>query len=232
MTELGTRIGVKIAQDIKTYGKVLIGENTIIEENVIIGHPYYEIFDGMKELKLEDKNLDKLDSQATIIGNDCFIKSGTIIYAGVNIGNNVYCGHNVLIGGYTTIGDFSKIFDGSRIYANVRIGKYARINGFCCDRSTIGDNVSMLGSLVHKYSIPIGGIKEKSPIIHDNTVIGWNAIVIGEIVINEGSYVGGGAVVTKDIPSYVFALGNPANSIRKREKINLEEIRNAQISKD
>ena len=152
MSELVLGKNVKIG-DIKTYGKIIIGDNTIIEDNVVIGHPTNEMYEKYKDERFNDDFIDS-PNMITIIGHDCIIKSGTIIYTGVKIKNNILCGHNNLIGEYSIIGDNSKIFDGSRIYAHVKIGKYARINGFCCDRSIIEDNASMFGDLVHKYSIP------------------------------------------------------------------------------
>lgn len=219
-----TKGNVKIANSVKIYGKVILGDNTIIEDHVVIGHPTDEMYKSYRE---NDFNKDIIDSQSltTEIGKNCIIKSGTVIYTGTKIGKNVFCGHNVLIGEYSYVDDYSKIFDGSRIYANVKIGKYARINGFCCDRSIIGEEVSMLGYLVHKYLIPVEGQKEKAPVIENNSVIGIGAIVIGNVKIHEGAYIGAGAVVTKDIPSYVYATGIPAKSMKKRNKIDLKKIR-------
>ncbi len=218
MSNLHRGKNVMMGNNIKTYRKIIIGDNTIIGDNVVIGHPTDEMFEAYKNEAFDKNIIDSPDINTTI-GKDCIIKSGTIIYVGAKIGSNILCGHNVLIGEYSSLGDYTKVFDDSRIYAHVKIGKYARINGFCCDRSVIGDNVSMLGDLVHKYPLPIGGLKEKAPVIEDNSVIGWGAIVIGAVVVHEGAYVGAGAIVTKDIPPYVYAVGIPAKVIKKRDKI-------------
>lgn len=223
MSELILGKNVKVG-DIRIYGKTIIGDNTIIEDNVVIGHPTDEMYEKYKDERFNDDVIDS-PNVITKIGRDCIIKSGTIIYAGVKIENNILCYHNVLIGEYSVVGDHSKIFDGSRIYAHVKIGQYARINGFCCDRSVLGDNVSMLGDLVHKYPIPIGGLKEKAPVVENNSVIGMGTKVIGNVIVHEGAYVGAGAVVTKDIPSYVYAVGIPAKVIKKREKIDFQKNR-------
>lgn len=226
MSKLIVGKNVRIPTNIMIYGKVIVGNNTIIEDNVVIGHPTDEMYRMYRKKKYNDSFFDSTKT-STRIGNDCIIKSGTIIYVGAKIGNNVLCGHNCYIGEYSVINNNSKLFNGTRIYANVKIGKHARINGFCCDRSQIGDNVSMLGELVHKYPIPIGGLKEKAPIIKNNAVIGMSAIVIGDIVIGEGAYIGAGAIVIKNIPANVYAVGIPAKFLRKRRKINLSKYRDA-----
>ncbi len=219
MSELIKEKNVEIEDDIKIYGKVILGENTIIEKNVVIGHPTYEMYYEYRDNGFDQNIIDSIDME-TSIGDNCIIKSGTNIYMGVKIGCHVLCGHNVLIGEYSQIGDNSKIFDGSRIYADVKIGNNARINGFCCDRSFMGDYVSMLGNLVHKYLIPIGGLKPPSPVIENYSIIGMGATIIGDVTVKEGAYIGAGSVVTKDIPSYVYAYGVPAKPIKKREKFN------------
>ena len=44
----------------------------------------------------------------------------------------------------------------------------------------------------------------------------WGNVVINPgVTIGDGSVIGSGAVVTKDIPPYVIAAGNPCRVIRK-----------------
>lgn len=54
-----------------------------------------------------------------------------------------------------------------------------------------------------------------SPItIEDKVWIGFNVIVLKGVTIGEGAVVGAGSVVTKDIPPFTLAAGNPA-TVRK-----------------
>jgi len=50
--------------------------------------------------------------------------------------------------------------------------------------------------------------------IGDKAWIGLNAILMKGITIGEGSVVGAGSVVTKDIPPWTVVAGNPARVIR------------------
>ena len=45
--------------------------------------------------------------------------------------------------------------------------------------------------------------------------IGANAVICGGVTIGEGSVIGAGSVVTKDIPPMVVAAGNPCRVIRE-----------------
>ena len=50
--------------------------------------------------------------------------------------------------------------------------------------------------------------------------------VCGGVTIGEGSIIGAGSVVTKDIPAGVIAVGNPCKVMRKiteEDKLNLKE---------
>lgn len=45
--------------------------------------------------------------------------------------------------------------------------------------------------------------------------IGANALVLPGVTIGEGSVIGGGSVVTKDVPPNTVVAGNPARVIRE-----------------
>lgn len=51
--------------------------------------------------------------------------------------------------------------------------------------------------------------------IHDNVWLGAGVIVCPGVTIGENSVIGAAAVVTKDIPANVVAVGNPARVIRE-----------------
>ena len=52
-------------------------------------------------------------------------------------------------------------------------------------------------------------------VIEDNVWLGGGVIVCPGVTIGENSVIGAGAVVTKDIPANVVAVGNPARVIRR-----------------
>lgn len=52
-------------------------------------------------------------------------------------------------------------------------------------------------------------------VIEDNVFIGMNSLILKGVTIGEGSVIGAGSVVTRDVPSRVIAAGNPAKVIRK-----------------
>ena len=71
------------------------------------------------------------------------------------------------------------------------------------------------------------GIGNSKPITLEKGVwLGANCTVCGGVTIGEGSIIGAGSVVTKDIPAGVIAVGNPCKVMRKiteEDKLNLKE---------
>jgi len=51
-------------------------------------------------------------------------------------------------------------------------------------------------------------------VVGDNVWLGGGVIVVPGVSIGEGTVVGAGAVVTRDLPAGVVAVGNPARVIR------------------
>lgn len=66
---------------------------------------------------------------------------------------------------------------------------------------------------------------ENKPIVIDDCVwLGANVTVCPGVTIGEGAVIGAGSVVTRDIPPYVIAVGNPCRALREiteADKLNL-----------
>ncbi|MEA3213142.1 MAG: maltose O-acetyltransferase [Chthoniobacter sp.] len=86
----------------------------------------------------------------------------------------------------------------------------------------IGSNV-LFGPSVQIYTAthPIGAVERrkwlesaKAITIGSDVWVGGGAIVCPGVTIGDRSVIGAGSVVTRDIPSDVFAAGNPARVIR------------------
>ncbi len=81
---------------------------------------------------------------------------------------------------------------------------------------TIAYNVSFIaGSQDHRYKkLPDKGGEIT---VEDYAYIGCNVVILPGITVGEGSVIGAGAVVTKDVNPYTIIGGVPAKEICKRE---------------
>jgi acetyltransferase-like isoleucine patch superfamily enzyme len=183
------------------YGNNSLGPNSQIFEPVTLGFPSREY-------------LDCKDFPGTVIGANAVLRSGTIIYCDVRIGDNFSTGHNVLIREKTTIGDRTAIGSSTIVEGYSTIGNDVRIQSmaFIPTHTTIGDNV-FIGPhaiLTNDRYPPTGKLELLGPILEDYAVIGANAILMPGITIGTRAAVAAGSIVTRDVPPGVLALGSPA----------------------
>ena len=64
-------------------------------------------------------------------------------------------------------------------------------------------------------NVNIGSRNGKTPHICRNAIIYTNSVVIGDVVVGQGSVVGAGAVVVEDVPEYSVVVGVPAKITKK-----------------
>jgi acetyltransferase-like isoleucine patch superfamily enzyme len=55
-------------------------------------------------------------------------------------------------------------------------------------------------------------------IIEDDVWIGANCVMLDGVAIRSGAVIGGGSVVTKEVPPKAIVAGNPAKIIKYRSK--------------
>ena len=127
------------------------------------------------------------------------------------------------VGGGTTIRSDFRCDYGYQI----SIGAYCFVNwgGVFLDvgRITIGDHVQLgpnVQLLTATHPLEPGPRREgwegSEPIsIGDNAWLGGGAIVLPGVTIGADTVVGAGAVVTRDLPAGVLAVGNPARVVRE-----------------
>lgn len=136
---------------------------------------------------------------------------------------------------------------GSRVASITSFGRGTRINGPCLFKGAapitigrycaIGDGVRMVSSnhetdwanlqVSLQRRLGFGRLQDDRPIdIGHNVWIGDAVIVLAGVSIGDGAIVGAGAVVTRDIPPFAIAVGNPAKVLRNRlPEERIDELR-------
>ncbi len=147
------------------------------------------------------------------IGESALIRSGSIIYSDVKIGNNFMSGHHVLIREHTEIGDNVVVGTNAVIEGNCKLGNNIVMQtGTCLSAfTTIEDGVFIgPGVVVINDKYMVAGGKPMCQIIKKGARIGANATLLPGIVIGEDAIVGSGSVVTKNVLPGKTVRGNPA----------------------
>ncbi len=188
----------KVARRAVLRGKVIIGEGTVVEDNAILGSS---------------------DKGEVTIGKNSLIRSGSIIYSNVRIGDNFRSGHNVLVRENSVIDDNVLLGTNSVVEGDCRIGKGVIIQtGVYITRFTIVEDDVFMGPLCvttnDKYMQY--GVELIGPIIKKKAKIGANSTILPGITVGQNAIVGAGAVVTKDVANDDVVAGNPAASIRRK----------------
>ena len=112
-------------------------------------------------------------------------------------GFNIFIGNNVFVNYNCIFSDNGKIIIGDDVRIAPNTGIYTVNHAFDPEERAIGAQI---------YE-PVT--------IEDKVWIGANVIVLPGVTIGEGSIIGAGSVVTKDIPPRVIAVGNPCKVIRE-----------------
>jgi len=123
------------------------------------------------------------------------------------------------LGGFTVvnpqnviIGDHCGINEGVFILGHhrIEIGSYVVLSARCMLIDTGLDKEEFLE---HDFPKHVSG-----PIrIEDGAWIGAGAIILAGVTVGRKAIVGAGAVVTRDIPPYAIAAGNPAKVIGRTD---------------
>lgn len=105
---------------------------------------------------------------------------------------------------------------GKNIYANFHLTLVDDTDIYVGDDTMFGPNVTVataghpilpaLREQVYQYNMPV--------FIGRNCWIGAGAILLPGVHIGDGTVIGAGSVVTKDIPANVVAVGNPCRVLR------------------
>jgi gamma-carbonic anhydrase len=155
-----------------------------------------------------------LNNKTPVIGKNCFLAETATLIGNVEVGDNCSVWFNAIIRGdvhYIKIGNNTNIQDNAVIHATYKKSP-----------TNIGDNVTIAhGAIVHGCTL------------HNNVMIGMNAVVLDDAVVESNSIIAAGSVVTKgtNVESGWVYAGIPAKKIKEISPEMLEnEINRIAVS--
>jgi acetyltransferase-like isoleucine patch superfamily enzyme len=176
-----------------------IGGHCLVEEPAMLGRRY----DGWQK--------------ALVIGDHAIIRPYAVIYCDTEIGHHFQCGYFCLIRAKCKLADrvtlmsrvtmegMVEIGAGTKIMAHVYIPSRTRLGSMVF----VGPGTNFLNDR-HPIRKTAADMVVKGATIEDNVSIGGGCTIFPGITIGVGALIGGGSVVTKDVPPWTVAYGNPA----------------------
>ena len=151
------------------------------------------------------------------------LEPGVVIGTGSSIWDSVHIRHD------TTLGDECIVGEKTHIAYGVRIGHRVKINSFVyiCNAVTIEDGVMIsAGTIFTNDRFPrattpdLKHLRTSEPdehtlptLVKEGATIGAGCIIGNDLSIGRFAMIGMGSVVTKSVPDFHLAIGNPARSV-------------------
>jgi UDP-2-acetamido-3-amino-2,3-dideoxy-glucuronate N-acetyltransferase len=160
------------------------------------------------EVHSQKKELPYFAHESAYVDEGAEVGEGTKIWhfshvmKGARIGARSVIGQNVNVDGCATIGNNVKIQNNVSVYTGVVIEDDVFLGPSC-----VLTNVTNPRSQVNRHSL------YETTQLKRGCTIGANATIVCGVAIGRYAFVAAGSVVTKNVPDYALAIGNPARQV-------------------
>lgn len=149
--------------------------------------------------------------------NNYFAHTTAVIDEGCEIGSGVKIWHFSHLMPNCTIGDNCNIGQNVVVSSGVKLGKNVKVQnnvslyeGVICEDDVFLGPSMVFTNVINPRSAIIRKHEYKRTLVKRGASIGANATIVCGNDIGEYSFIGAGAVVTKEVPPYALVIGNPA----------------------
>ena len=185
--------------DVKIAADVLIDRGTILEGKTVIGSgsrigPYAVLRD-------------------TVVGEGCRVEQSTL--EGATLEDDV------------RIGPYSHLRPGAYLERGVEMGNFGEVKNARLRTGTKMHHFSYVGDADIGARVNIGagtitlnydGVRKNRTTVGDDAFIGSDTLLRAPVTVGKGAVTGAGAVVTKDVPDDMVAVGMPARAIKRSDR--------------
>jgi len=146
--------------------------------------------------------------ESAVIDQDVEIGSGTKIWhfshimSGCKIGSNCNLGQNVVVSPDVVLGNNVKVQNNVSIYTGV----------ICEDDVFLGPSM-VFTNVINPRSAVIRRDQYVETLVQKGATIGANATIVCGNLIGKYSFIGAGAVVTREVKPYALVVGNPSRQV-------------------
>ena len=151
---------------------------------------------------MTEPTLYKLHSSAVVdegakVGEGTSIWHFSHICSGAVLGKNCSIGQNVFVADNAALGNGVKVQNNVAIYAGVMVEDDVFLGPSCVLTNVTNPRSQVSRRLIYEKTL-----------IRMGATVGANATIVCGVTLGRYSFIGAGAVVTKDVPDYGLILGN------------------------
>ena len=195
-------------------------------------------FQNKLRKKFLKQGVKMIGPETIFFSNDTKIGKNVAIEPYVVIGSKVKIGNNVTIKSFShlekckvenkvDVGPYARIRPGTILKEGSKVGNFVEIKKSILGKKSKVNHLTYIGDSNIGKSVNIGagtitcnydGIKKSKTKIKDNVFIGSNSSLVAPLTIEEGSVVGAGSVITKNVKKKSLALSRSAQTEIKNYK--------------
>ena len=159
-------------------------------------------------------------SKDTKIGKNVTIEPYVVFGSKVKVGNNVNIKsfshlENCKVENKVDIGPYARIRPGTVLREGSKVGNFVEIKKSTLGKKSKVNHLTYIGDTLIGKSVNIGagtitcnydGVRKNKTKIKDNVFIGSNSSLVAPLTIEQGSVVGAGSVITKNVSKKSLAI--------------------------
>ena len=175
-------------------------------------------------------------SKDTKIGKNVTIEPYVVFGVKVKIGNNVTIKsfshlENCKIENKVEIGPYARVRPGTILKEGSKIGNFVEIKKSILGKKSKVNHLTYIGDSVIGKSVNVGagtitcnydGVTKNKTRIKDNVFIGSNSSLVAPLTLEEGSIIGAGSVITKNVSKKSLSLTRSSQTEVKNYKRKLK----------
>lgn len=179
-----------VARWIRRYQSLLL---VVARPISVVMYPFFEAAGQLHRIGAREMGLRRFKAAGPGVQFDSL--GGHIRFEGLEVGSNVFLGAGARIWALQNVRIGNDVMFGPEVYV---MDGYHRID--------------IVGKTIRD-----SGADERSPVVIGSDVwVGTRSTIMKGVEIGDGTVVGAESLVTKDLPPYVVAGGNPCRVLRKR----------------
>ncbi len=128
----------------------------------------------------------------------------------LSLGDRSYVAAHAHVSGDVSIGDDCSVNVGAAVRGKVSTGRAVRIGSYS---ALLGFNHGFESTEIEIFEQPL---TSTGIALGDDVWLGSHVVVLDGVRIGSHAVVGAGSVVTRDVPAWAVAVGNPARVVRDR----------------